>query len=785
MKIAANFARSSSGCAASSASCSTRSLKSTQESSRLKESSASARSSDSRGAGNGSSAVGRNRAASASLSGGWFTRARRRGPARPGRRAPPAGRRPCSVRAPRRRARASADGGVGEDHAGTRLGRRLGALGDRVLQARAEALALQVAPERDGSGRRAGRGAPAGRPRARSARARPPRAGASRRAPDRGRARRRRAGAARPASASRSSGDERLDARELDVAVVDLAEQVLQLLRALARGLRVRAEARLGRRPRGRSAAAWPRSACRAARSRAAGSRTAGTNAHSSSSRTRTSRSALSASGPRGVQALDAARLHVTTPCPGWRPAGSGPSTTPSPCGCSPSPAGGATIAGARRPRAPRRRLGLGGSASCPRASSASSARRVRRSISSARSSAAASRALPSDCSARVRSMKTLDAGTLVGPDGGRELLEREQLDVRVAALAERVGELLDLRQHGAQRLAREARLVDLQHGAQAAGRDAHRVHALDVAGVEDAGGVLVDLLGAHGDRPGGGLAERHRAVQPWDLACLGHRLPSIIAPSRRAVHRVHRAVTLRRSTIAQRDLGPPRDPRPRPAQVLRRARGRPRHRLRGRRRRGLRPARAPTAPGRRRRSRSSRATGARSGGIVSVLGHDPGERSRALRERVGIVLQSLRDVPPHDACARRSRHWAGLLPAPARRRRGHRDRRAAARRRDALARTLSGGQQRRLDLALALVGDPELDLPRRADDRLRPGRAPRPRGTTVRSPAGARQDRPAHDALPRRGAGALRPRRDRQGRADPRRGPARRRSARRRRATA
>ena len=40
---------------------------------------------------------------------------------------------------------------------------------------------------------------------------------------------------------------------------------------------------------------------------------------------------------------------------------------------------------------------------------------------------------------------------------------------------------------------------------------------------------------------------------------------------------------------------------------------------------------------------------------------------------------------------------------------------------RDARVKTLSGGQKRRLDLGVALVGDPELRLPRRADDRLRP----------------------------------------------------------------
>ncbi|MEA2295430.1 MAG: type transport system ATP-binding protein [Solirubrobacteraceae bacterium] len=96
-----------------------------------------------------------------------------------------------------------------------------------------------------------------------------------------------------------------------------------------------------------------------------------------------------------------------------------------------------------------------------------------------------------------------------------------------------------------------------------------------------------------------------------------------------------------------------------------------------------------------------------RSAGDVRVLGFDPGERSQALRERVGIVLQSC-GIYRHLTVREAVEHWAALYPAP-------RDvsetievaglTESAAKR----TRTLSGGQQRRLDFALALVGDPEL----------------------------------------------------------------------------
>ena len=96
-----------------------------------------------------------------------------------------------------------------------------------------------------------------------------------------------------------------------------------------------------------------------------------------------------------------------------------------------------------------------------------------------------------------------------------------------------------------------------------------------------------------------------------------------------------------------------------------------------------------------------------RTSGIVSVLGHDPGGRPRALRERVGIVLQDS-GTYRHATVRELVTHFAGFYPAP-------RDvdeviELAGLREsEDVLARRLSGGQARRLDFALALVGDPEL----------------------------------------------------------------------------
>jgi ABC-2 type transport system ATP-binding protein len=91
----------------------------------------------------------------------------------------------------------------------------------------------------------------------------------------------------------------------------------------------------------------------------------------------------------------------------------------------------------------------------------------------------------------------------------------------------------------------------------------------------------------------------------------------------------------------------------------------------------------------------------------VRVLGLDPARRSTDLRERVGIVLQSC-GIYRHLTVRESVTHWASLYPAP-RDVEETIDVTGLAEVADQRTRTLSGGQQRRLDFALALIGDPEV----------------------------------------------------------------------------
>jgi ABC-2 type transport system ATP-binding protein len=99
----------------------------------------------------------------------------------------------------------------------------------------------------------------------------------------------------------------------------------------------------------------------------------------------------------------------------------------------------------------------------------------------------------------------------------------------------------------------------------------------------------------------------------------------------------------------------------------------------------------------------------ARDGGAVAVLGLDPGDKAaaRELRERTGLVLQDIAVEPyltVRETIARQAGYYRAPRPVPeviGLVGLGGLERRKV--------RSLSGGQKRRLDLALGLIGDPEL----------------------------------------------------------------------------
>jgi ABC-2 type transport system ATP-binding protein len=96
-----------------------------------------------------------------------------------------------------------------------------------------------------------------------------------------------------------------------------------------------------------------------------------------------------------------------------------------------------------------------------------------------------------------------------------------------------------------------------------------------------------------------------------------------------------------------------------------------------------------------------------RDGGEVTVLGLDPGKQGRLLKQQIGIVLQST-GVDPYLTVAETIAMYAGYFPHP----------RPVdevielvglEHKRNVRVVKLSGGQQRRIDVAIALAGDPEV----------------------------------------------------------------------------
>jgi ABC-2 type transport system ATP-binding protein len=96
-----------------------------------------------------------------------------------------------------------------------------------------------------------------------------------------------------------------------------------------------------------------------------------------------------------------------------------------------------------------------------------------------------------------------------------------------------------------------------------------------------------------------------------------------------------------------------------------------------------------------------------RDGGEVTVLGEDPARSGPSWRERIGVVLQQSQ-LYPNLTVRETHRLFAGYYERS-------RDVDEVIRlvgleeKRDARVKTLSGGQKRRLDLGIALVGDPDL----------------------------------------------------------------------------
>ena len=96
-----------------------------------------------------------------------------------------------------------------------------------------------------------------------------------------------------------------------------------------------------------------------------------------------------------------------------------------------------------------------------------------------------------------------------------------------------------------------------------------------------------------------------------------------------------------------------------------------------------------------------------RTGGEASVLGVDPGRADPPWRERIGLVLQEC-ELDPALTVRELVTLFSGFYPSP-RPVDETIDLVGLADQRDARVGTLSGGQRRRVDVAVGIIGDPEL----------------------------------------------------------------------------
>ena len=96
-----------------------------------------------------------------------------------------------------------------------------------------------------------------------------------------------------------------------------------------------------------------------------------------------------------------------------------------------------------------------------------------------------------------------------------------------------------------------------------------------------------------------------------------------------------------------------------------------------------------------------------RDAGTVSVLGFDPAHESPRLKEQIGIVLQST-GVDPYLTVAEAVDMYRSYYPTP-RQRDEVLELVGLTEKRSSSVTKLSGGQKRRLDVAIALAGDPQL----------------------------------------------------------------------------